>query len=69
MSDPVTPASPPPRRLTPAAERALKEAEERRAAQAAKEAELAKAREVDGRGGRDPVRYDDWEVKGIAADF
>jgi hypothetical protein len=68
MSDPATPAAPP-RRLTPAAERALREAAERRAAQTAKEAELAKTREVDGRGGRDPVRYDDWEIKGLAADF
>jgi hypothetical protein len=31
--------------------------------------ELAKAREVDGRGGKDPVRYGDWEAKGIASDF
>jgi hypothetical protein len=61
--------APPPRKLTPAAERALAEAETRRAAQAAKEAELARMRERDGRGGKDPVRYDDWEVKGIAADF
>jgi hypothetical protein len=69
MSDPATPSAPPPRRLTPAAERALKEAEERRSAQAAKEAELARTPERDGRGGRDPVRYDDWEIKGLAADF
>jgi hypothetical protein len=41
----------------------------RRAAQAAKEAELAAGREVNGRGGRDPVRYNDWEVKGITSDF
>lgn len=27
------------------------------------------AREVGGRGGLDPVRYGDWEVKGIAVDF
>ena len=26
-------------------------------------------REVDGRDGPDPVRYGDWEVKGLAADF
>jgi hypothetical protein len=26
-------------------------------------------REIDGRGGLEPVRYDDWEVKGIASDF
>jgi hypothetical protein len=57
------------RRLPPAAIRALKEAEERRAALAAREAELAATREIDGRGGKDPVRYSDWEIKGIAADF
>jgi hypothetical protein len=68
MSEPETPAARP-RRLTPAAERALQEAAERRAAQAAKEAALAQTREVDGRGGQDPVRYDDWEIKGLAADF
>jgi hypothetical protein len=68
MSDPAPPAQAP-RRLTPAAERALKEAEERRAAQAAREAELAQVSEVDGRGGKDPVRYNDWEIKGLAADF
>ncbi len=61
--------APPRRALTPAAQRALAEAEERRAAQAAKEAELAKTRERNGRGGKDPVRYNDWEVKGLAADF
>jgi hypothetical protein len=61
--------TPLPRTLTPAAQRALAEAEARRAAQAAKEAALAKTRERDGRGGKDPVRYDDWEVKGLAADF
>jgi hypothetical protein len=63
------PPDAPPRRLTPAAERALAEAQERRAAQAAREAELAKAREIDGRGGQDPVRYADWEIKGLASDF
>lgn len=55
--------------LTPAAQRALAEAAERRAALEAREAELAKVREVKGRGGKDPVRYEDWEVKGIASDF
>jgi hypothetical protein len=62
-------AAPARRTLTPAAERALKEAEERRAAQAAKEAELAATGEVNGRGGKDPVRYNDWEIKGLTADF
>ena len=27
------------------------------------------AREVKGRGGLDPVRYGDWEIKGLASDF
>jgi len=57
------------RALSPAARRALAEAEERRAAIDAKAAELAATREVNGRGGLEPVRYDDWEVKGIASDF
>lgn len=55
--------------LSPAAERALAEAQARRAAFDARAAELTKAREIDGRGGLEPVRYDDWEVKGIASDF
>lgn len=55
--------------LTPAAQRALAEAAQRRAALEAREAELAKVREIKGRGGKDPVRYEDWEVKGIASDF
>ena len=55
--------------LTPAAQRALAEAAERRAALEAREAELARVRELKGRGGKDPVRYEDWEVKGIASDF
>ena len=53
--------------LTPAAERALAEAAARRAARD-KPPESAPA-EVDGRGSLDPVRYGDWEVKGIASDF
>ena len=52
------------RELPPAAQRALKEAEARRA-----EAKPTPPRELDGRGGLDPVRYGDWEVKGIASDF
>jgi len=56
-----------PRVLTPAARRALAEAEARRAA---REAELkAMPRELGGRKGPEPVRYGDWEVKGIATDF
>lgn len=58
-----------PKELSPAAQRALAEAAARRAAIDAHAAEVAKQREVNGRGGLEPVRYDDWEVKGIASDF
>lgn len=51
--------------LPPAAQRALAEAEERR--RAAKELDLPK--ELGGRNGPEPVRYGDWEKKGIAIDF
>lgn len=51
--------------LPPAAKRALAEAEERR--KAAKEVE--RDRELGGRDGPEPVRYGDWEKKGIAVDF
>ena len=57
------------RKLPPAAERALAEAAERRAAIDARASDLTGAREINGRGGLEPVRYDDWEVKGIASDF
>ncbi len=55
--------------LSPAAQRALAEAADRRKAQEEREAALSASREIDGRGGRDPVRYSDWEIKGIASDF
>jgi len=53
--------------LSPAAQRALREAEQRRA-------EIdhrlnAQPEEFHGPGGPDPVRYGDWERKGIASDF
>lgn len=51
--------------LPPAAQRALAEAEERR--KKAKKLELAP--ELGGRDGPEPVRYGDWEKKGIAVDF
>ena len=53
--------------LSDAAKRALAEAEARRAARAA--IETAAPNETTGRGGLDPTRYGDWEVKGIASDF
>lgn len=51
--------------LPPAARRALEEAEERR--KKAKELDLPT--ELGGRDGPEPVRYGDWEKKGIAIDF
>ncbi|WP_175868903.1 DUF1674 domain-containing protein [Bartonella gabonensis] len=51
--------------LPPAAQRALKEAEERRKDETTKEQPL----ENGGRGGKDPSRYGDWEIKGRAIDF
>lgn len=70
--DETGPAGPPqaeaaPRALPPAAERALEEARIRREAYLRKEAALPK--EIGGRGGKEPARYGDWEVKGIATDF
>lgn len=61
------PAITAPKPLSPAAQRALAEAEERRAAAAKDQTERPK--EIGGRGGADPARYGDWEVKGIATDF
>lgn len=58
-----------PRTLSPAAERALAEAAERRAAIDARAAAISAKPERQGRGGLEPVRYDDWEVKGLAVDF
>jgi hypothetical protein len=55
--------------LSPEARRALQEAAERRAAIDARAAEIAKAKEHRGRGGLEPVRYEDWEVKGLTSDF
>ena len=52
--------------LPPAAQRALAEAEERR--QKAKDA-ASLPKELGGRDGPEPVRYGDWEKKGLAIDF
>ena len=51
--------------LPEAAKRALAEAEARR--KAAKKEDLAV--ELGGRDGPEPVRYGDWEKKGLAIDF
>lgn len=53
------------RPLTPAAQRALAEAEERRRAAKTRAPEP----EVGGREGPDPARYGDWEKAGIISDF
>ena len=54
-----------PKDIPPAAKRALKEAQDRRASK--KEQELPK--ELGGRDGPEPTRFGDWEKKGITSDF
>lgn len=58
--------SPDPTDLPPAAQRALAEAEARRKAEAEK---TPLPKELGGRDGPEPVRYGDWEKKGLAIDF
>jgi hypothetical protein len=66
MSDDPSETSTPERKpLTPAAQRALAEAEARRKAAAAK----PMPKEFQGPKGPEPTRYGDWERKGIASDF
>lgn len=60
-------AAPPRKPLSPAAERALAEAAERRAA--AERAAHARPSEIGGRDGPEPTRYGDWEKGGIVSDF
>jgi hypothetical protein len=55
------------KKLSPAAERALKEAAARRA-EADSKAEK-KAKEIGGPEGPEPTRYGDWEKKGLTSDF
>src|SRR4051794_40801748 len=67
-SPPAAPAATEQRRpLTPAAKRALAEAEARR--QAAEANATASPKELQGPKGPEPTRYGDWENKGIASDF
>ena len=54
-------------RIAEAGQRARAEAEARRAEEAKRAKEQPK--EVGGRGGLEPTRYGDWEIKGIACDF
>ena len=69
VPDKTGPSEPPsaPKTLAPAARRALAEAESRRRQIDAEMA--ARPAEKGGRGGLDPNRYGDWEIKGITADF
>jgi hypothetical protein len=63
--DKIPPNAAPGKPLTPAARRALEEAEARRLA-----AEAAQpAPEHGGPKGLEPTRFGDWERKGIATDF
>ena len=64
MSEPDNPQAKP---ISDAARRALAEAAARRREIDAKAA--ARSGEKGGRGGLDPARYGDWEIKGIASDF
>jgi hypothetical protein len=72
MKDGIPPAparneTAPGKPLPAAAERALAEAAARRAER--ERTISGPPEEIAGRGGLDPARYGDWEVKGIAADF
>jgi len=68
--DRTSKAVPPPapgKKLSPAAERALAEAAQRRAEIDRRAAERSK--EIGGPAGPEPTRYGDWEKKGLASDF
>jgi hypothetical protein len=63
MSESTEPA----RQPNPAAARALAEAAARR--REIDDRTALAPKEQGGRGGLDPVRYGDWEIKGLASDF
>jgi hypothetical protein len=65
--DPPEETTPPRPPLSPIAQRALAEAEARRAEIDRKTTTLPA--EDGGRGGLDPARYGDWEIKGLTSDF
>lgn len=67
MSEETAPDAAPRAKLSAAAERALAEAKARRAEIDARGAFAPK--EQGGRGGLEPVRYGDWEIKGLTSDF
>jgi hypothetical protein len=60
----ANPAQSPQKPLSEIAKRALAEARLRKLA-----SPTAGPKEFNGRHGLDPVRYGDWEVKGLASDF
>lgn len=62
-------ADQPAKQLSDAALRALAEAQARRAELEARQVALEAEAEIAGRGGKDPVRYGDWEIKGLTSDF
>ena len=68
VDDDVPLAGPEPKSLSPAAQRALAEAAERRA-RAAEAAAHDRPKELQGPKGPEPTRFGDWERKGIASDF
>jgi hypothetical protein len=55
--------------LPAAAQRALAEAADRRARAEAEARAKPMPKELGGRDGPEPVRYGDWEKKGLAIDF
>lgn len=59
------PEQTPPKVLSPAAQRALAEAAQRRATQE----QIEREAELGGPPGPEPTRYGDWERKGMAVDF
>ncbi len=65
MSAPPPIGAPPERQLSPAAQRALAEAEARRRSQATP----AQPPERGGPSGLEPTRFGDWERRGLTSDF
>ena len=63
----ASPTAAPRKPLSPAAERALQEAAQRRASVERKPKDPVK--ESGGPSGPEPTRYGDWEKKGLASDF
>lgn len=64
VAETVAPRKP----LSPQAQRALAEADERRS-RAAQDSGQPGAKELQGPKGLEPTRYGDWEHKGICSDF